>query len=146
MLTGNIFFIMSFFFFKSSILNISASFEDETYTLVITLLMQFYIFFLNTWSFFEITSHLIYWCKGYHIGFYSREEQIEMLGSVAKNYNAEKFTEHKSCVICFEAFVDKKSKVTMLPCDSRHYFHTECIQNWTERHNSCPLCKKEFNV
>jgi E3 ubiquitin-protein ligase DOA10 len=32
--------------------------------------------------------------------------------------------------------------VVTLPCDKRHYFHDECIKNWLERNNACPLCKK----
>ena len=69
-----------------------------------------------------------------------------MLGRVSKIYDAEYYREHKSCVVCFEEFEDKKSRVTTLPCDVRHYFHTECIQTWTMRNNSCPLCKTAFNV
>ena len=37
-------------------------------------------------------------------------------------------------------------KVTALPCDQRHYFHSECILSWSERHRNCPLCKKPYNA
>ena len=34
------------------------------------------------------------------------------------------------------------SEVTPLPCDIRHYFHTNCIEDWFKVNNVCPLCKK----
>lgn len=33
------------------------------------------------------------------------------------------------------------SMVTPLPCDIRHYFHTECIEEWLSYNKCCPLCK-----
>ena len=36
--------------------------------------------------------------------------------------------------------------VTPLPCDKRHYFHSKCIEQWSQNHNDCPLCKKTFNA
>lgn len=41
---------------------------------------------------------------------------------------------------------DDKSEVTPLPCDIRHYFHTDCIQDWFKQNNVCPLCKKEIKA
>ena len=51
----------------------------------------------------------------------------------------------KECVVCMEVFLDGV-KVTALPCDERHYFHSECILSWSERNRNCPLCKKDYNV
>ena len=36
--------------------------------------------------------------------------------------------------------------VTSLPCDKRHYFHSACIEQWSETNNDCPLCKTVFNT
>ena len=38
--------------------------------------------------------------------------------------------------------------ITPLPCDVRHYFHTECIENWYNQQGReyCPLCKEEFTL
>ena len=44
------------------------------------------------------------------------------------------------CVICMEAFANGQ-KVTALPCDIRHYFHSRCILAWSENTRNCPLCK-----
>ena len=33
--------------------------------------------------------------------------------------------------------------VTQLSCDQRHYFHTECLENWIKSgQNQCPYCRK----
>ncbi len=44
----------------------------------------------------------------------------------------------KNCVICMEDF--KNGDVTTnLPC--LHMFHTNCIQSWLKKQNTCPICK-----
>ena len=48
-------------------------------------------------------------------------------------------SEH-DCIICMEPF-KLGENYTALPCDSRHYFHTECILNWLSRSDKCPMCK-----
>ena len=37
---------------------------------------------------------------------------------------------------------DKDSFVTALPCESRHYFHSECLEDWVKQTTfaSCPIC------
>ena len=44
----------------------------------------------------------------------------------------------KNCVICMEDF-KKGDKSTNLPC--LHMFHTNCIQSWLKKQNTCPICK-----
>ena len=51
----------------------------------------------------------------------------------------------KECIICMEVFIHGV-KVTALPCDERHYFHSDCILSWSERHRNCPLCKKPYDA
>ena len=48
---------------------------------------------------------------------------------------------NRKCMICLEEFKSKE-KVTALPCI--HFFHTQCIQEWIERKNECPVCKFEL--
>lgn len=33
-----------------------------------------------------------------------------------------------------------------LPCDHRHFFHADCIENWLKKNNSCPMCKKPVTM
>ena len=47
------------------------------------------------------------------------------------------------CAICLCEFKEDQ-EVTPLPCDIRHYFHTECIKNWLKEKTKCPLCNKEI--
>eukprot|EP00347_Sterkiella_histriomuscorum_P011062 403373898 len=48
------------------------------------------------------------------------------------------------CAICLGKF-DDDSEVTPLPCDIRHYFHTDCITDWFRQNNVCPLCKTQIS-
>lgn len=40
------------------------------------------------------------------------------------------------CIICLDRVVDR----TITDC--KHLFHYECISNWINRKNSCPMCRK----
>ena len=44
----------------------------------------------------------------------------------------------KNCVICMEDFKAGDTS-TNLPC--LHMFHTNCIQSWLKKQNTCPICK-----
>lgn len=33
------------------------------------------------------------------------------------------------------------SQITPLPCNIKHYFHTECIEQWLKTKQECPLCR-----
>lgn len=41
-----------------------------------------------------------------------------------------------------EAFIEGEDYVTPLACDSRHFYHSDCIEEWLNNKNECPLCKK----
>lgn len=68
--------------------------------------------------------------------------QLTMNESV---YDPFLFNSYRECIICMETFVDGE-KVTCLPCDDRHYFHSDCILSWSERYRNCPLCKKPYST
>ena len=72
-------------------------------------------------------------------------EPMDQLTMNESDYNPYLHESLSECIICMEIFVDG-GKVTALPCDERHYFHSGCILSWSERHRNCPLCKKPFNV
>ena len=44
------------------------------------------------------------------------------------------------CSICLEIILPDTSTTTI--CN--HIFHTECLNNWLEIKNSCPLCRTPF--
>lgn len=52
----------------------------------------------------------------------------------------------ESCVICQEPYAMGDSLVWLnddvTVCG--HYFHTQCINEWLERHNTCPVCRYEL--
>lgn len=49
----------------------------------------------------------------------------------------------EDCCICLETLKDN-GHIGMLKCG--HKFHARCIKTWTDRHNTCPLCRYETPV
>lgn len=88
--------------------------------------------------------YLVHLYKNVHI---SRQKAlmkhylIKAMPSVIFNkklFDEEAFME---CAICMETF-EGSDYVTPLYCDARHFFHSDCIENWLSKKNECPLCKK----
>ena len=56
-----------------------------------------------------------------------------------------RFKAHEECSICLEDFKENE-KVSPLPCDNRHYFHTHCIKDWANHNLYCPLCNTAYTA
>jgi hypothetical protein len=56
-------------------------------------------------------------------------------------FDPEIFKHENLCSICLLEY-NQENEITVLPCDARHYFHSECITQWLDRHGDCPICKK----
>lgn len=52
---------------------------------------------------------------------------------------------NRVCAICLETF-KINVRVTYLPCDPRHHFHSECINRWLCNFLKCPICNKEITL
>ena len=59
-------------------------------------------------------------------------------------YDERIFNSHIECSFCMENF-EQDQPVIVLPCDSRHYFHSRCILVWSRTQKNCPLCKIGFD-
>ena len=46
-----------------------------------------------------------------------------------------------NCPICQNRFQDCKQKITELSCG--HTFHTNCLFDWLDKKESCPICREE---
>jgi len=59
-----------------------------------------------------------------------------------KTYHASANTENAqpTCLICMAEF-EEEDTLKILPCN--HEFHKDCIDQWFNNHNKCPLCKQE---
>ncbi|KAL3523996.1 hypothetical protein ACH5RR_016830 [Cinchona calisaya] len=55
------------------------------------------------------------------------------------NSNAE-----AECAICLGIFQEGE-KVKVLP-DCRHFYHSECVDEWLRTQSSCPLCRASLRV
>lgn len=45
----------------------------------------------------------------------------------------------RTCSICLIKF-QRDVQITYLPCDTRHNFHTKCIEQWLKQDSKCPIC------
>jgi hypothetical protein len=63
----------------------------------------------------------------------------EAIQALAKRKAADLATaEEHVCVICQDAYT-AENELAAMPCD--HTFHTACLVQWLERHNTCPVCR-----
>ena len=69
----------------------------------------------------------------------------EKLKQMSRIFDHSKFMGQSECCICMVEY-QVEDMVTPLPCDKRHFFHSECIERWSLTQNDCPLCKKPFDV
>ena len=84
--------------------------------------------------------------KASHEQLIERASRNAVVNAVVRSkFNPEDFKEHTECAICMNEFAENED-VTPLPCNSAHYFHTECITPWLKTNNTCPMCRKEVNA
>ena len=50
-------------------------------------------------------------------------------------------TESDYCVICMKN-ITYKNELKGLPC--KHKYHKECIHNWLQHNNTCPICREKI--
>jgi hypothetical protein len=48
------------------------------------------------------------------------------------------------CLICYDD--TKENPTDRLSCDCGILYHVECIEQWKEYNNTCPTCRKSFDV
>ena len=61
-----------------------------------------------------------------------------------KIYNETMINNREECSICLDKFIDKKSRVSLTPCN--HIFHFSCLKEYILKSNDifCPNCKFNF--
>lgn len=64
---------------------------------------------------------------------------LEVLPTFVFSHNEE--VTNCECPICLCGF-EMGEMLISLPCDKKHSFHANCIRQWLQRQNSCPLCQR----
>ena len=60
-------------------------------------------------------------------------------------FNPEVFKQMSECAICTVEFTND-DEITPLPCNTNHYFHTECIEQWMKQKTECPMCRAKIDL
>ena len=47
----------------------------------------------------------------------------------------------EACHICLEKY-NLDNYIVIMPCN--HFYHEQCLKEWLKKHNTCPICKKDY--
>lgn len=50
-------------------------------------------------------------------------------------------SENATCAICLQSYLEGDA-FRELPCDPRHHFHVQCVDDWLKLNATCPVCRK----
>ena len=78
-----------------------------------------------------------------------RSQSTQILRSISRiKFSEELFgalNYENECIICMTPY-SKNDMITKLNCNSTHYYHTSCIENWIKQgSNQCPMCREPIN-
>ena len=90
---------------------------------------------LNIWGYLIIMFILMVFCS---LVLNGSEEELTVQKPLLKKEKANIKLFSDECVICLENYESNK-KITTLKCD--HIFHYDCINEWFDTNQSCPLCR-----
>ena len=105
---------------------------------------SFYIFFLTPYM--TILLLIPYYLYLVFKNISKRRQQKLIKHYLIKNmpsmlFDKNLFKDSQECAICMENFLEE-DYVTPLACDARHFYHSDCIEEWLTNKNECPLCKR----
>ena len=63
-----------------------------------------------------------------------------------RKYTAEDMAHSPCCCVWLENFIIEEEIIELHwnPGNLGHIFHIECINGWSEKEKTCPLCRKNF--
>ena len=86
---------------------------------------------------FDLYAHLYYCCTGERLYFFwddedeRQEHLMENLKRVSRIFDSKRHKAQVECCICMVEYKEQ-DMVTRLPCDKRHFFHSDCIELWSK--------------
>lgn len=108
-------------------------------------------FFIKLWviTIYLAWSVTLYLIKDYSDQRNREKESKRAYEALAKEdkwiIDHQKIDPEEFCIICMEAF-DDDNKITQLPCNSKHVYHSQCIAEWVLTNPKCPLCNTDITV
>ena len=69
----------------------------------------------------------------------------KFINSKSREYKKDRDGEDAECSICLQNFKDEPDKmIAELNCSSKHVFHKDCLIQWVEKNDICPLCREKI--
>lgn len=86
-------------------------------------------------------------CVGccFYQGYFKNIAKSEKVEEVAPEFKLwageeEKKKNDATCVICAKNFLDEPERhIAELDCSNKHIFHVDCLTEWVEDHDECPI-------
>ena len=69
------------------------------------------------------------------------ENMLNQLKS--EEYDADIHKGDLACTICAMEYIEKE-KIIIMQCDTRHFFHEDCIKKWLQINANCPICRAPY--
>lgn len=57
--------------------------------------------------------------------------------------NSSEIKNQSNCLVCLEDFQVEESVIKL---DCKHCFHDNCLKDWLNKHNTCPVCRLELET
>ena len=69
------------------------------------------------------------------------EDMLNQLKS--EQYDSQVHVGDPTCTICAVEYAADE-KIILMQCDSRHFFHEDCIKKWLRINANCPICRAPY--
>jgi len=68
------------------------------------------------------------------------QDIIDALPKKKYNFSLFEDEEDPQCTICLSPY-EEGQEIRFLPCDTRHHFHQDCVDEWLLVNATCPICR-----
>ena len=161
-LYGTFSFLATVLYFPWSVYLVTRFFSDDNHTkdeagflyaaLLYLMIEGMILIAVVLWMTFLIILILILLCYLYRSSRALQQQQQERNAQISGlinqldvlNLTGKRFSQNEVCWICLENFGADGSNMIQLPCVGQHIFHKNCIVEWIQHNNTCPICKTEI--
>lgn len=81
--------------------------------------------------------------------YFFRSEELNPFGLTLLEFGSSEFKKFEDgkdivdCSVCWKDYKDK-DQLGAFPCEGKHTFHLDCINNWLKVRFNCPVCRQRL--